>query len=214
MYASIHRGGGIIFLWLLFTSSLIYYASDKLFFENHNLFYNTYGNQLDLYRIDEMIEQATKWKWVGYLIVPLVVFLRVTYTTVCVFVGCFLNDIKVKFSELFTIAILADFVFIVSGLLKLIMLIFFKDVNTLGDLQVQPLSILNLFDISILDPFYKYPLSVLNIFEVLYVLVLVWMVSGLIGRSFLNSFKTIATSYGTGIFLWLLFVMFMNVTLN
>ena len=169
---------------------------------------------MDVSRIDGMLEQATQWKWVGYLIVPVVVLTRVSYTTTCIFVGCFLSDIKVKFRELFKVVIFADFVFIVSGLSKLIMLIYFEDVNTLGDLQVQPLALSNLFDLSKSDPILNYPLSVLSVFEMLYVFVLVWIVSGLIGRTFLSSFRTIATSYGTGMLLWVLFVMFMNVTLN
>lgn len=214
MYASTYKGWGIILLWLIFSTLLIYYAIDKLFFENYNLFYRTYENQLNIDRISEMLKQAITWKWVGYLFVPVIILMRISYTSVCIYIGCFLADIKVRFIDIFKLSILADFVFVISGILKLIILIFFKNVNTLDDLQVQPLSLLNLFDKNTLDIFYRYPLSVLNIFEAIYMLVLVWIISDLIGRSFMNSFKTIATSYGTGLLLWVLLVMFINITLT
>ena len=107
-----------------------------------------------------------------------------------------------------------SFLFIVSGVFKLITLMFFMKVNTFNDLQVQPLSLSNFFDKNSLETFYQYPLSVLNVFEVLYVLVLAWIISDLIGKSFFNSFRVVATSYGVGLLLWVLFVMFMNITMT
>lgn len=213
MYASTYKGG-IALLCLVVLTLLIYYAINSLYIEDNNIFYNTYGSQLDQIRINEMLKQAIKGKWIGYLIIPVVILIRISFTSVCIFLGCFLADLKVKFNELFKIAILADFVFIISGVIKLFFLIFFVRVNTLDDLQVQPLSLLSLLDKDTLDIFYIYPLSVINVFEALYVLVLVWLISDFIGHSFLKSFKTIATSYGVGLLFWVLFFMFMNITLT
>ena len=121
-------------------------------------------------------------------------------------------DIKIKFNELFKVAVLGDFVFAFSGILKLIILVFFKSVNTLDDIQIQPLSLSNLFDKRSLDVFYLYPLSVINVFEVIYILVLVFFISDLVGQTFISTLKKIATSYGTGLLIWVLFVMFMNMS--
>jgi len=109
---------------------------------------------------------------------------------------------------------LADFVFVLAGLTKLAMLIFFKSVNTLEDLQFQPLSLLELFDKSKVSTFLIYPCSLIGVFELLYWLVLAWLLGGVADKPFGSSLKTVASSYGIGLLLWVLFVMFLTVNLS
>jgi len=199
---------------LLILSLCIYCAIDYLYLNDHNLLIQTFGQQLSINRIEQLIEASKNWQWVGYAFIPIVLFIRISFTSICLYIGCFIANFKVRFKDLFKIAILCDFVFVLSGLAKLIFLIFFKKVYTLEDLQFQPLSLLELFDRSSLDALFIYPFSLISVFELLYWLALVWFLSGLIEKPFDISLKTVASSYGTGLLLWILFVMFLTVNLT
>ena len=165
-------------------------------------------------RITKIIEQSHQWQWLVNVFIPIVVSIRVSFTTICLYTGLFVADLKVRFRDLFKVAILADFVFVLAGLVKLVILIFFKEVNTLDDLQFQPLSLMELFDKDSVDALLVYPLSLINVFELLYWLALAWLLTGVVEKPLGSSLKTVASSYGTGLALWVLFVMFLTVNLT
>ena len=59
-----------------------------------------------------------------------------------------------------------------------------------------------------------FPLSLLNVFEALYWLALAWLLTGVVEKPIGSTLKTVATSYGSGLLLWVLFVMFLTVNLT
>ena len=183
-------------------------------FNTEELYYQSFGEQMAANRIAKLIELSLKWQWIGYALIPMVVLIRIGFTSICLYTGYFLVNIKVRFRDLFKVALLADFIFILAGLTKLVILIFFKEVNTLEDLQFQPLSLLELFDRKTVDVIFIYPSSMISVFELLYWLVLTWLLTGINELQFGSSLKTVASSYGSGLLLWVLFVMFLTVNLN
>jgi len=202
-----------IYLLLIGFSVLLTFSINYLFF-SEGLFYQSFGEQLAIDRIAKMFEMSRKWQWIEYVFIPLVVLIRVAFTTVCLYVGCFLANSQIRFKELFKVSLLADFVFILAGIAKLAILIFFKDVGKLEDLQFQPLSFLELFHRNSVDKLFVYPFSLLSVFELLYWLVLAWLLSGLLEKPFDSALKRVASSYGIGLLLWVLFVMFLTVNLT
>lgn len=204
----------IVLLWLIFLTLFIYWSIDYLYLSNHNLFYQTYANQLGLDRITKMIEQSRKWQWVSYILIPIIFLIRIGFTATCLYIGCFIAELKIDFGKLFKIALLADFVFILASFSKLVILIFFKNVNTLEDLQFQPLSLLELFDRSSVEPYLIYPLSLISIFELLYWLVLARLLGEVIKQPFDKTLKTVMFSYGSGLLLWVLFGMFLTLNMT
>jgi hypothetical protein len=183
-------------------------------FLSEGLFYQSFSEQLAVGRIAKMFEMSQKWQWIGYVFTPIVVIIRVSFTAICLYIGCFLANSNIRFKEVFKIALLADFVFVLTGIAKLVILIFFKNVSRLDDLQFQPLSLTELFHRDSVDKLFVYPFSLISIFELLYWLVLARFLSGLLEKPFGNSLKRVASSYGTGLLLWLLFVMFLTVNLT
>lgn len=201
------------FLLLAVFYVLISFAINYLFLTD-GLYYQSLGEQLATERIAKMIEVSQKWQWLGYIFLPIIILIRVCFTAICIYIGCFLANIKVRFNELFKIALLADFVFVLAGIIKLVILIFFKDISTINDLQFQPLSLLELFDRISVDTLFIYPLSLISVFELLYWWVLAVLLSTIINKSFGASLKAVASSYGIGLLFWVLFVMFLTVNLN
>lgn len=183
-------------------------------FISDGIYYQSFGEKLATERIAKMIEQSQKWQWLSYVFMTVIVLIRIGFTTTCLYSGLFVANLKVRFRDLFKVALLADFVFVLAGLVKLVILIFFKEVNTLDDLQFQPLSLMQFFDKGSVDSLLVYPLSLISIFELLYWLALAWLLTGVIEKPLSSSLKTVASSYGTGLLLWVLFVMFLTVNLS
>ncbi|MFA6947140.1 MAG: hypothetical protein WC220_14705 [Pedobacter sp.] len=200
---------------LLFSSLNVFLSfSTNYLFLSEGLFYQSFGEQMAVDRIAKMFEMSQKWQWIGYVFTPIVILIRISFTAICLYIGCFLVNSKIRFKELFKVALIADFVFILAGIAKLVILIFFKNVSKLDDLQFQPLSLMELFHRNSVDKLFVYPFSLINVFELLYWLVLAWLLSGLLEKPFGNSLKRVASSYGTGLLLWVLFVMFLTVNLT
>ena len=192
---------------------LILFANNNLFVTD-SIYYQSFGEKLATDRITKMIEKSQKWQWLGYGFIPIVVLIRVSFTTICLYIGLFVADLKIRFRELFRVALLADFVFVLAGIVKLMILIFFKEVNTLDDLQFQPLSLMELFNRESVDQLLFYPLSLVSVFELLYWLVLAWLLTGVVQKPMDSTLKTVASSYGLGLAFWVLFVMFLTVNLT
>jgi len=210
---SIKFNGWKTFLLLTGISVLMTFAINELFV-SEGLYYQSFGEKLATDRIAKMIELSHQWKWLGYVLTSVIILIRVSFTASCIYIGSFIGNLNVRFKELFKVALLADFVFVLAGLTKLVMLIFFKEVNTLEDLQFLPLSLMELFDKSKVSPFLIYPYSLISVFELLYWLALAWLLSGVVNKPFGSSLKTVASSYGIGLLLWVLFVMFLTVNLS
>jgi len=212
---------GYLFLANFLITALIMWAVQYLFLSNSDLFYQSYSNQITIYRLDEMMEQTHQWQWVGYAILPVIILLRVFYTTIFLYIGVFFTELKIEFGKLFKIALLADFVFVLAALAKLIILIFFKEVSTLEDLQFQPLSVMELLDSRTVDLLFVYPLNLLNIFELGYFIVLGWLLVPALNEAnweqpvkFGRSLQIAVASYGSGLLLWVLLVMFLTLNMS
>lgn len=140
---------------------------------------------------------------VGLCFHPDNTFLRVAFVSLCLYLGIFFVEINLKFSKLFKIALLSEFVYFLSGFAKLVVFIFFKEVSTLDDLQFTPFSLLNIFDSNSIDPLFLPPLGILNLFTVAYFLVLARPIKDLINeekekptQNFGGALKLVVTSYG------------------
>ena len=206
-------GGWSIYILLTGIFILILFATNNLFVTD-GIYYQSFGEKLTTDRITKFIEQSNNWRWLGYISISIIVLMRVGFTATCLYIGLFVAELKARFRDLFKVALLADFVFVLAGIIKLIILILLKEVNTLDDLQFQPLSLMELFDKTSVDVMLIYPLSLLNVFEALYWLTLAWLLTGIMEKPLGSTVKTVATSYGTGLVMWVLFVIFLTVTLS
>lgn len=209
-----------LFLIIVFFYTLIQSSMQYLYFGDH-IFYSSFEEQVSHSQIERIIETSQKMRWVGYASFPVFVLFRVSFTAICLYTGLFFADLPARFSRIFKIALLADFVFVLSALAKLIILIFFREVSTLHDLQFQPFSVLEFFPGESFDAMLVYPLSLLNLFELGYFLVLAWLIRDLVNQessvrplSFGKAFRLTGISYGSGLLLWVLVVLFINLSLS
>ncbi|NJM80540.1 MAG: hypothetical protein HC854_14675 [Flavobacterium sp.] len=180
------------------------------------LFYNSLAENLTTKQIENILTLQEKWKWVGYIFVPVYVLLKTLIIASILYVGVFFFSKKeITFKALWNLAIKADFIFLLVPVFKVIWFYFFQTTHTLSDFQsFFPLSAINIIGYKDLETWFLYPLQVFNLFELVYWLVLSYYVGKLAftekdkGKSMDLGFKIVASSYGSALILWIVVVMF------
>jgi hypothetical protein len=190
---------------------------NNYFLNINDLMVNFYSEQLAQNQVEQLLENQNKWSWVGYAIIPLLILIRSSLVALCLSIGVFFYDTesKIKFKQLFRIALLGEFVLVLVGYFKFAYFYFIKTDYTLIDIQqFYPLSYTNFLDIAIIEPWLIYPLQTVNLFEIGYFFVLVYGLHELLKNKFAKSFEIVAVSYGTGLVIWLGLVMFLTLNLT
>ncbi|ELR70973.1 hypothetical protein C900_03256 [Fulvivirga imtechensis AK7] len=202
--------------WLVFTLvSCIYLFSTYIvneFVLTESLYYNSLAEQLTYERINEMLESTSQWRLVQYAIIPITILVKVFVVTLCLNAGLLLTTYQVSFKDIFSIVLKAELIFAFASILNVVIFLLFFKANTFEDLyHLNSLSILSLLTISDIEPWLVYPLSIINIYELLYIAFLAIGLMIYINSDFKNSCKVVATSYGSALVFWLLFVVFIQI---
>jgi len=206
----------VIIVALAFLNLEVY----KFLITNEELIYNFYSEQLVQEQIAEFIEQQKKWEWLSYAAIPLLIFIRITLVAITLSVGDFLYNINKiensKYKEYLKISLIGEFVLIIVGYFKTGYFYLIKTDYTLLDLQqYYPLSFTNLIDLKKIQPWLIYPLQTVNLFEIVYFFVLVYGMYKLNNKKeYWRSFEITAVSYGTGLIIWLGFIMFLTLNMT
>jgi hypothetical protein len=179
------------------------------------IYFDQFGEQLAYERIVEMVETGKKWRWLGYAILPIFILFRCFLVASCLTIGTLISGISVSFKNLFRIAMLAELVLFGPSIIKIFWFGVFHVDYTLQDLQFfSPLSVLSLMDRESVEPWLIYPLQLLNVFELVYWLVLAYGLYDLTRERYSKMLGLVAASYGTGLLLWVVFVVFLTINLS
>lgn len=135
--------------------------------------------------------------------------------TLCFSIGAFLYGYENSFKTFFRITINAEFVFLIPIIIKIIWFSFFRTDYDLIDLKnFSPLSALDIAYQNSSELWYIYPLRLLNFFELAYWCILAYQLKDILNRDFAGSLGFVASTYGVGLLLWVIFVMFLTVSLT
>lgn len=200
---------------ILLNIALLYFFTyyTKTYIVTEQQLYNFYSTQLSYEQIETFISQQKEWEWLGYVLLPVIYFLKIGGISACVYVGLFLVvGNKVQFKTIFPAVVKADMVFLIPAVIKMLWFTFQTD-YTLQDIQYfLPGSLLNFFDPTHIEPWIIYPLQTINIFELLFWLALAYELKDLFKNDFGLAFQNVALSYGSSLVVWMVFVVFL--TLN
>ena len=204
----------LYFILLCLSSILLTYAG-KTFLISEDLYFQFFGDQLSYERITQIISIQEKWEWTSYVFVPVYYVVKIFLVSICIYIGAIIIAVDISFKKICQMALLAEAVFLVPGIFKLFWFIFVQTDYTLSDIQMfYPLSLLNFFDPDSLDVWLIYPLQLINIFEVIYLLILAYGLFLATQSSYSRMLSLIVCTYGTGLFIWTIAVMFLTVSFS
>jgi hypothetical protein len=127
--------------------------------------------------------------------------------------GTTLAGIEVTYRKIFHTALFAESIFLLPGIFKLCWFSWVQTDYTLADIQYfYPLSVLNFFDRNALEIWWIYPLQLVNVFEVLYFLMLAYGLFMVTRASYARMLGLVVCTYGTGLFIWTVSVMFLTIS--
>ena|GEM_PF-1052260 len=173
---------------------------------------NFYNNSGDLFsgipdQESAVYESLQKWVYIGtasYLIVKLFLIALVLYTAL------YLSDQAVSFGKIFNITVLAEFVFIIPAVLKIIWFHHGYPNGTILDWhRMYVLSALSLFESAPAD--WYYPLQTLNVFEIIYWFLLAFGIYKVTKMDYDTSLRLVLFSYVPSLFIWIATVAFCTI---
>lgn len=186
------------------------YFINKLIYDDYIL-YNTIDNQLSTDHITRIVYLIKKWNWIGYILIPIILFIKICLISFCIEVGVIFKSYKLDFKNIFKVVLIAESVFLVAQFIRTLTLCFL-DFKTLDEIQYfYPLSVLNLFDPENLAIWLVYPLQKINLFMLAYFLLLAYSLSIFIKKNFIKMLSFTFGTYGICLLIWVMLVMFINV---
>ena len=206
------------YLLFLLLSLALFVGSEiaKYALSLNTLLYNSLAEQLTIQQVDALFDKARKWQLWGYVLIPVLLWIKTQLIAGVLGMGAFFFDKDIRHSTLWGIVLKAEFVFVVVGLIKTAWLYFFIPDYTLAQVQAfYPLSLLQLMGLENLPPWWVYPLQLVNLFEIFY-----WIVLALLIDRVLNiqkghtGIKIVASSYGVGLLIWVVGVMFFTLNIS
>jgi len=98
---------------------MLYFAIwNYYFYYNEDIFAATYGEQISYERILFMITYAEKSIWLNLLFLPIIMLLRVFYTSFAIALGGFFTEMKMDFAIFFNISLKAEILVILMFFTK------------------------------------------------------------------------------------------------
>ncbi len=203
---------GIIFLLLWAVYAVITFIQQEFIFTDE-VYYNSLGEQMAYERIETLLEFRKKWAWVSYLFIPVTILLKAFFVTVCLNVGALLserNTVRAGFKSLFGLSLKASAVYVLYPLALLLIMLAFSQVEFIEDFQrLDYFSLAGLLGFTDVSEWWIVPLRTIHLFEIVFWIVLAGGLSVLLQQSFRRSLGFVATTYGVGLVLWMLFIMFL-----
>lgn len=209
-----HINKYFLFSYLCLAGMLIAYVSSTTLI-SEELFINQFGEQLTYEQIKSLLDMQYKMQWFTYLIIPLIYLIKIFVITLILLAGVIFYNVKIGFKKIFQIVLIAEFLFLIPALIKLFWFLFVETDYELIDFQTFfPLSASNLTDAGSLPKWLLYPVQLLNVFEILYWLILAYGLSLVTHEQVRKMLGLVASSYGVGLFVWMVFITFISITLT
>ena len=203
----------IIFFYLILT------FVDKTFIVSESKIFDYLANKYPSSVVQNYMESQKKWWWVSYAMIIVLIVTKVLLVAFCLnFVKIISEKLEdVKFRDILTVVLIAEFVFIIAGFYKFFNFYLIDTDYTLETLQTYyPLSLINYKEAISTEKWLAYPLQLANVFELMYWGVLAWGIWQLADKkiSYQRSLGYVALTYGVGLLFWVGVVCFLILSVS
>ena len=203
-----------IFLFLIILLFL-----DKTYISTDSKIFDFLAKDYPSEFVRNYMESQKKWWWVSYAITPVLIGIKVLLVAFCLnFVKIISEKLEqVKFRDILTIVLMAEFVFLIAGFYKFFNFYLVDTDYTLETLQTYyPLSLINFKEAISTEKWLAYPLQLCNLFELIYWGILAWGIWQLADKkiSYQKSLGYVALTYGIGLLFWVGVVCFLILSVS
>lgn len=201
--------------WHLWIVMVLFYTLvsllSNIFIFTDNFYYNSLLGRIASERIRELISFQKKFQYVGYIFIPLILLLKVALIAGVIFIGTLLISQDIYYKNCLKITLVAEVGSLISTLVGTVWLIIDTPETAETIQNFRPLSVTQFLNIGSIPKYLFYPLQFLNVFEVIYWILLAHGIMAFTNFKFGKSLRVVAGSYGVALFIWAVFIVFIQV---
>ncbi|MHA4807089.1 hypothetical protein ACX0G9_03235 [Flavitalea flava] len=205
--------------WLVFSGICFIYLFYNWYLQSQVLtdevYYNSLGGRVGAEKLSAFLSFQHSMGFLSYLMVPMILLVKMTLVSFCLLTGLLLTSRKLPFNVIFKIVVFAEAAFAASTLLKLLLLAFSTQVESLAQFQAfAPLSVFSLVKAWAVPDWLIMPLQTFDLFLVIYCLFLAAGLRFFLGKTLRDNLVLVLGSYGLGLFCWLVVLVFVTISFN
>jgi hypothetical protein len=199
-----------LFLAISVVYVLVLYLTNTLILTDE-VYVKLWSDQLSSGRLEKMLEVNKRMEWVIYIVTPALLFLKFLLITLAIQAGLFIYNIDLPFKKVFNIVLFAEIVPLLATVVQFGYFLW-KGVDSFDQIDsFSPLSLFSFLHLKDIPSYLEYPLQVVNLFELGYWLLLAIGLKIFLKGSFGKAFKLVASSYGVGLLLWVVLIVFIQI---
>ncbi len=208
----------LLFILIIFLYSLLTFL-DKTYITTDSKIFDFLAKDYPSSVVQDYMDSQKKWWWISYTVTPVLIRIKVLLVAFCLnFIKIISEKLEqVKFRDLLTIVLMAEFVFVIAGFYKFFNFYLVDTDYTLETLQTcYPLSLINFKEAISTEKWLAYPLQLCNLFEMMYWGFLAWGIWQLADKkiSYQRSLGYVALTYGIGLLFWVGVVCFLILSVS
>jgi hypothetical protein len=203
----------LIFGLICILSLLISYMTNDILFSSKAM-YNYFGDRLDADRIDSLISRSKSLNKYIYILLPLIMFIKVSIITLFIYASLYYFDFKTDLAKCFTVSLLCEVVPLIEKLLIVLILLFSDQQPQATIERLADYSIAGVFDKATITPYVYSFLQNFNLTQAIYIGALVYFSAEVHNRSFRTIFRPILASYIPLFLIYSLFASFIIFSVN
>jgi len=199
------------YILILLAGYLLLSWLNNAFILTEEVFYASLGEQITFEKINSIFLMKKDLEWLSYLFIPISLVLKLLTISIVLYSGILLSGLKIRFSRILQLVIKAEFVFLLMGLMKFLWVyLHHSEISFTSIAFFQPLSLINFFSPNDQLTYLVYPLQIINLFELAYCFLLALLLKALLSVSFRKSIDLVLNTYGVGLLVWVVFVVFIS----
>jgi len=188
----------------------------KRFLYTDQLYYSTLAEQYTSEQIQIILGNLNAgWRQaIGYVFIPVIIIIRIFYTSFCLYIGNLVEEYHWKFKSLFNISLKADIVFCLSSACNFYYYALLENYKTIDDLGENCTSLLKIVGRESIPSWLILAFNSINVFELLYVALLVVMLKMSFHITYFKSIIFVLLTYCIGNYLYLVAMTFLYLNLS
>jgi hypothetical protein len=167
-------------------------------------------NIMSIKRIEELIDFNKKNEWLTYILLPVINTIKYSFAAMTIFIGMKLFELEVSFKNCFKIILFAEIIPLISSITKTLYFYIYPPNNFEVLQNFNPLGVSSYLKNDTIPKYFLYPIQQLNLFEVGYWLLLAYGIKSLGNVDFKKALKITSLSYGVGLLIWCIFIVFLQ----
>lgn len=171
--------------------------------------YNVLSEQYSIEQIQKISNSLKSWQYLAYVLIPVIIIIRILYTSFCLYAGSLFQEYKWGFKKIFNISLKADFIFILSQIVNFYYYLLLKDAHTLNAVNTNCLSILNWVGQENVPKWLVSALNSASVFELLYIILLVTLIHKSFKQKIVKTTVFVLLTYGVGTYLYIATMTFL-----